>query len=119
MGIERARLVVKTIMPVVDIEAAIDFYGRLGFHVVAFDETYAWVHHAGLEIIHLALVPELDVAANHSACYLHVQDADLWYRTFRDAGVDVGEIADMPWQMREFAVLDPSGNRLRIGHNLE
>ena len=36
-----------------------------------------------------------------------------------NAGVDVGEIADMPWQMREFAVLDPSGNRLRIGHNLE
>ena len=58
MGIERARLAVKTIMPVVDIEAAIDFYGRLGFHVVAFDETYAWVHHAGLEIIHLALEAE-------------------------------------------------------------
>ncbi|MEO1055866.1 MAG: VOC family protein [Actinomycetota bacterium] len=119
MGIENQRLVVKTILPVLDIEAAIEFYGRLGFHVVSYDETYAWVHHAGLEIIHLALVPELDVEANRSACYLHVQDADHWHRTWREAGVEVGEIGDMPWQMREFAVRDPAQNLLRIGHNLE
>jgi catechol 2,3-dioxygenase-like lactoylglutathione lyase family enzyme len=118
MNAPKDLLVPKTVFPVVDIATAIDFYCTLGFHVVSYDETYAWVQHHGVEILHLALVEDLDVAANASACYLHVQHADDWHSAWREAGVAVGEIADQPWQMREFAIRDPSNNLLRIGHNL-
>jgi uncharacterized glyoxalase superfamily protein PhnB len=35
-----------------------------------------------------------------------------------ELGYVVGEIAEQPWGMREFALTDPSGNRLRFGRGV-
>lgn len=55
---------------------------------------------------------------NAASCYLHVTNADSWHAALMDAGVGTGPITDQPWGMREFAVVDPSGNLIRIGQNL-
>ena len=51
-------------------------------------------------------------------------DADALYREFAALGLpaegspSLSEPADEPWGMREFALKDPAGNLVRIGHEL-
>ena len=108
----------KIVFPVVDVESAAAFYERLGFEVERFDDGYAWVRHAGEEVLHLQLVTDLDPTSNHAAGYFHVADADSWHEAWSAAGADPEPVADQPWGMREFRLVDPSGNLLRVGQNL-
>lgn len=112
-----AHVHVQPILPVAGMDEAIDFYRRLGFDVSAYDAGYAWVSHRGHEILHLRLVEDLDPAMNAASCYLHVDDADAVHVAWTAAGATAEPLADQPWGMREFAVTDPSGNRLRVGHH--
>ncbi len=111
------RIVTKIIFPVREMGPAVDHYRAIGFEVEAYDDTYAWVRHRGEEILHLALVADLDPERNAAAGYFHVQDPEAWHRVC-SAAVETGELADRPWGMREFAMRDPSGNVLRVGANL-
>lgn len=111
-------IVAKIIFPVHDMDEAIAFYRSLGFDVESYDGSYAWVRHSGHEILHLSLIEELDTGANHSAGYFHVDDADAWHARWSGSSAEIGDPADRPWQMREFALRDPSNNLLRVGHNL-
>jgi catechol 2,3-dioxygenase-like lactoylglutathione lyase family enzyme len=104
------------IFPVAVMNEACIFYRGLGFRVESFDDGYAWVRYAGTEILHLRLVPDLDPATNRSAAYFHVGDADRWHSEWSAAAVAVGDIVDTPWGMREFLLIDPAGNLLRVGH---
>jgi uncharacterized glyoxalase superfamily protein PhnB len=110
-------IVTKAIFPIVDMGEALDFYSTLGFSVESFDAGYAVVLHEHVEILHLRLVGGLDPAANPAAAYLHVADADAWHDRWAE-DVAVAEVADTPWGMREFSLTDPSGNLIRVGHNL-
>jgi catechol 2,3-dioxygenase-like lactoylglutathione lyase family enzyme len=112
------RIVAKSIFPVGDMAEAAAFYRGLGFEVEAFDDGYAWVRHDDEEILHLRLVPELDSASNKSAGYFHVADADSWHTAWAEGEVALSDIEDRPWGMREFSFSDPSGNLIRVGHNL-
>jgi uncharacterized glyoxalase superfamily protein PhnB len=115
-GHDHDHVAVQPIFPVAAIEPAIAFYRRLGFEVVQYDEDYAWVTWEGHEIVHLRHVPDLEVAANAASCYVHVEDVDGWHARWSTAsGVEVAELADQPWGMREFSVTDPSGNLVRVG----
>ena len=111
------RAIHKPILPVRDLGEAADFYRRLGFTVTRHDDGYAWVLHAGDELLHLRLVPDVRPETNAASCYLHVQDADAWHAQWARAGVTMDPVADQPWGMREFAVIDPSGNLVRVGRN--
>ena len=111
------RIVTKIIFPVREMGPAISFYEAVGFEVEAFDESYAWVRHRGEEILHLALVTDLDSTRNAAAGYFHVQDPEAWHRAC-SAAVETGELLDRPWGMREFELRDPSRNLLRVGANL-
>ena len=113
------RIVAKIIFPVTDLDEAGAFYRSLGFEVDYFDDGYAWVTHRGEEILHLALSPDVDREANRAAGYFHVQDAAGRHAAWSSSGVEVGPIQDHPWRMREFLLRDSSGNRLRVGQNLE
>lgn len=111
------RPTVNPILPTSDIDASIDFYRELGFEVVSYDSGYAWVRSCSWEYLHLRRVDELDPAANEASAYVHVADPDAWRTAFVTAApsVAVGDVADMPWGMREFALTDPSGNLIRFG----
>ena len=52
-------------------------------------------------------------AASSSMAYCHMQGVDEYYEACCARGANVTTpIADRPWGMRDFRVLDPSGNRL-------
>lgn len=106
------------ILPVTSVAETTTFYRRLGLDVTLFDEGYAWVTRDGHEILHLRKVDDLKPAQNHSSAYFHVANADRLHAAWTAAGITIGELADMPWRMREFSLVDPSGNLLRVGHDL-
>jgi uncharacterized glyoxalase superfamily protein PhnB len=54
-----------------------------------------------------------------SAC-VYVEDADALYQELRSKGANVqSEPISRPWGLREFAVLDPEGNRLTFAQTFE
>ena len=115
----RRRPTIHPILPVIDLEVAMEFYERLGFTASAYDDGYAWITHEGWEWLHLRRVDS--VTGNHAGAYLHVDDADAW----RDAmlassggAIPLDEPTDMPWDKREFSFTDPAGNLVRIGASL-
>ncbi|MDQ4070240.1 MAG: VOC family protein [Actinomycetota bacterium] len=102
-----------------DITETAGFYRRLGFDVVGlyeeFGPAYLLVRRDDVEL-HFVHSPEVDPAESHGGCYLRLADAQAVYDEW--APLDLPEIhapRDTPWGMREFFLVDPSGNLVRIG----
>jgi catechol 2,3-dioxygenase-like lactoylglutathione lyase family enzyme len=106
------------IFATVNMDASRRFYEAAGFEVDAYDDGYAFVLRGGREVLHLARSEIVEPGRNAAACYINTPEADAWHVAWSVADLPVGEIADRPWGMREFEVIDPSGNLLRIGRNL-
>ncbi len=102
------------------------FYQRLGFsgEILGDDGGYAILTRGSLEL-HFFAHPELIPAESCAGCYLRLADVAALYQDFQKAGLPnegiprITEPEDKPWGMREFAVLDPNGNLLRIGQELD
>jgi len=105
-------------LPVQAMPEAIDFYTAAGFDVQSYDASFAFVHYEDRSVFDLGLEEGMDTVANRAGCYLVVDDVDGWHRRLSELGYVVGEIAEQPWGMREFALTDPSGNRLRFGRGV-
>jgi len=111
------------ILPCRDLDETLAFYGGLGFSI-DFEEDepapYAIVSFAEAEI-HFSGA----AAPRVGAAYLRVESADAVHRAWSQLGLpaagtpSVGEIADREWGMREFELVDPSGNRLRVGNPID
>lgn len=113
------------ILPSRSISATVDFYKALGFQGGAHeaDSAYAILRRGAIEIhffSHADLVP----ADSWAGCYLRVQDVDSIYLAFASAALPrlgiprMDRLENKPWGLREFAVVDPDGNLLRIGQLL-
>ena len=113
-------------LPSRSVEATLEFYRKLGFDgkIWGAPYQYAILTRGTLEIhffTHSTLLPE----ESSVGCYLRVADVDGLHRAFAAAqlpGKGVPRMdapEDKPWGMREFAVVDPDGNLLRIGRRLE
>jgi uncharacterized glyoxalase superfamily protein PhnB len=109
-------------LPVVDMTVSVSFYERAGFGVrVYVDENgaggdgFAFVDFEGQSVFDLDAAPDMDPKANRAGCYLITNDSDAWHERMAAERLQVTPIADQPWGMREFALTDPSGNRVRIG----
>jgi catechol 2,3-dioxygenase-like lactoylglutathione lyase family enzyme len=107
------------ILPMRDARATTAFYERLGFRL-QFDASaagkYAFARRGDVEI-HFFAHPEVDPKSNDAGCYVRVEDADALHAEFLAAAIEgLAAIGDKPWGMREFHIIDPSGNLLRIGH---
>jgi len=115
------------ILPSRDLDETRGFYEAIGFR--------PWFRGRGVNanyeilslghlVVHFFLERGLDPAANDSGCYLRVTDVDLFHENCSVLGLPSAGIPrmnpprDEPWGMREFTVVDPSGNLLRIGHDL-
>jgi catechol 2,3-dioxygenase-like lactoylglutathione lyase family enzyme len=103
-----------------------EFYRRLGFKVIAHDDdedTYLIATRGTIEL-HFFSHREVDPCESYAICYIRVQDADALHAEFSRlalpaAGIPrLTAIEDKPWGLREFAVVDPNGSLLRIGHVL-
>jgi catechol 2,3-dioxygenase-like lactoylglutathione lyase family enzyme len=109
------------ILPSRSLNDTLTFYRRLGFdgEIHAFGN-YAILRRGTVEL-HFFTHRELRPAESHAGCYIRVSDVEGIYRAFAAAQLPRSRIPrqdvleDKPWGMREFAVVDPDGNLIRIG----
>lgn len=110
------------ILPCRSVNATVAFYRRLGFEGSphAFNSDYAILRRGAVEL-HFFTHKDLLPAESSAGCYIRVLDVESIYRSFSSSqlphtGIPRMEaLEDKPWGLREFAVVDPDGNLLRIG----
>jgi catechol 2,3-dioxygenase-like lactoylglutathione lyase family enzyme len=120
------------LLPCHSIDAMLDFYRALGFEVTyqqAKPNLYAVVQRGGIEL-HFFTMKGYDPAGSYSSCYVRVTDVDGLYQAFIDglrgrygrvpsAGIPRVIPLKNKTGRREFIVVDPGGNWIRIGQPLE
>ena len=112
------------ILPARDLEQTRAFYERLGFTAAGWwPDTfggYAILVRDDLTM-HFFSHAELSPKDNYGQCYWRVVDPDGLYSELSRADLSawpsarVVPIEDKPWDTREFALLDPNSNLIRIG----
>lgn len=113
------------ILPSRSLSDTLRFYRRLGFEgkILGEGDSYAILRRESVEI-HFFAYKELVPAESHAGCYIRVADAEGISRAFASAmlprlGIPRQDaLEDKPWGLREFAIVDPDGNLLRIGQLL-
>lgn len=104
------------IFRVKDARKSAEWYARLGFELEGVHQfepnfpLYAFLRRGSIA---LHLSEHKGDATPNTLVYFYVNDVDLIAREF---GVVVEE---QPWNMREIALIDPDGNRIRIGERME
>ena len=110
------------ILPSRSVSDTVAFYKRLGFEGGAheFDSGYAILRRGAVELhffTHTDLVP----TESSAGCYIRVMDVQSFYGAcslsrLPSKGIPRMEaLENKPWGLREFAVVDPDGNLIRIG----
>ena len=116
------------ILPSRDLRETLDFYLRLGFEnrgAPPEEWDYLILGRGGIEL-HFIGDPNVDPLKTAASCFLHVADADALHGEWQRAGIPRDETTgsrlepplDTDYGMREFAVVDPSGNLVRAGSPL-
>lgn len=112
------------ILPSRDLRETLAFYERLGFENRG-AEPEAWdyliIGRGGIEL-HFIAQPDVDPLTTAASCYLFVPDAAALHEEWHEqvepdaaTGSRVVEPVDTEYGMREFAVVDRSGNLIRVG----
>jgi catechol 2,3-dioxygenase-like lactoylglutathione lyase family enzyme len=102
------------ILPAQDLDVTESFYKQLGFISQGRWDGYMILRRDGIEL-HFWQCADRTIAEN-SSCYIRTPDADALFKAFgTPSGGKVMPPENRAWGMREFYVMDPSGNLLRIG----
>ena len=113
-------------LPSRSVSNTVAFYKRLGFEggVHEFNNSYAILCRGAVEL-HFFTYEELVPAESSAGCYIRVLDVEKIYREclsiqLPKLGIPRMEpLENKPWGLREFAIIDPDGNLLRIGQIIE
>ena len=116
------------ILPSRDLQETLAFYERLGFEnrgTPPEEWNYMILGRGGIEL-HFIAAPSTDSLTSAASCYLFVPDADQlhgeWQEVVAASEPDTGSRLEAPintdYGMREFVVVDQSGNRVRVGSAL-
>ena len=112
---------VAPVLPVLDLDAALERYRRLGFVVEPYTggERYGFVERDSVSL-HLTEWAEHDPGRTAAQVYLYVSDADAVHAEWAASGVEgrLTEPSDRAYGLREFAYVDPDGNLHRVGSRL-
>ena len=111
---------VSPVIPVRDLNAALERYRRLGFSTELEEgPRYGFAERDGISL-HVIEWSDHDPARTGAHVYLYVSDADALHADWSNAGVDgeLGELMDTPYGLREFAFRDSEGTLLRVGSPL-
>jgi catechol 2,3-dioxygenase-like lactoylglutathione lyase family enzyme len=116
------------ILPSRDLHETLEFFVRLGFENRGAppEEWNYLIIGRGTIDLHFIADPTVDPFTTGGSCYLYVADADALHDDWQRVGVETddttGSRLDLPmdtdYGMREFALVDPSGNLLRVGSPL-
>ncbi|MGW4124089.1 bleomycin resistance protein [Nocardia sp. NPDC004711] len=112
---------VAPVIPVLDLDAALARYRRLGFSVHAYegDARYGFADR-GRVSLHLTEWDEHDSIRTAAAVYLYVSDADALHAEWAAADPP-GRLTtpvDTDYGLREFGYVDPDGTLHRVGSPL-
>jgi catechol 2,3-dioxygenase-like lactoylglutathione lyase family enzyme len=115
------------ILPSRDLRETLAFYERLGFEnrgAPPEEWDYLIVGRGGIEL-HFYADPDVDPLTTAASCFAFVADADALHAEWAQVvepdpptGSRVVAPVDTDYGMREFAVVDRSGNLLRVGSPL-
>ena len=117
---------VAPILPSRDLAATAEFYSGLGFAELGrWPKEYLIVMRGEIGL-HFFFSPDIDPWSSIAGCYLYAADADSLFAELSRLGLPAegiprlhGAPEDTDYGMREFAVVDPDGNLLRIGSSTE
>jgi catechol 2,3-dioxygenase-like lactoylglutathione lyase family enzyme len=107
-------------LPVRDISASADFYGRLGFRVEKKSDEWGWALLA-LGDCHLMIDQSINLhrdVPRQGVLYLYPEDIAAFHEEVRRNGLAVPDLEMTFYGMTEFRIDDPDGNRLWIGQNV-
>jgi catechol 2,3-dioxygenase-like lactoylglutathione lyase family enzyme len=113
------------IMPSKDLDVTLAFYERLGFEnagAAPSEWNYLIIRRGGVQV-HFYGDAEVDPLTTSASCYVFTDDADGLYAEWNSIGVPTDPATgsrlvapvDTDYGMREFALVDPSGNLVRVG----
>jgi hypothetical protein len=112
---------VAPVIPVRDLDAALERYRRLGFAVHAYGHGtgYGFADRDDVSI-HISAWDEHDPLRTASVVYLYVSDVDAVRAEWAASGVEgrLGEVSETDYDMREFAFVDADGTLHRVGTRL-
>jgi catechol 2,3-dioxygenase-like lactoylglutathione lyase family enzyme len=117
------------VLPSKDLEETLAFYSRLGFDLRGAPiERYRYliIGRGSIEL-HFHDAPDVDPLTTDAGCYIRVRNADVLHREWDQIGVPTDSATgsrlssptDTDYGLREFALVDKSGNLLRIGSPLD
>lgn len=110
---------VAPVVPVLDLDAALERYRRLGFTVRSYDgdDRYGFVDRGAVSL-HLSESDQHDPERTATVVYLYVSDADAVHAEWTAAGVDGHFRAgfDTAYGLREFGFVDPAARCTGSGH---
>ncbi len=113
---------VSPIVPVRNLDIALDRYRRLGFDARGYEgpERYGFADRGSVSI-HLNEWDEHDPLRTAASVYLYVSDADALYAEWarQDLEGRLIEPHDTPYGLREFVYVDPDGTAHRVGSPLD
>ncbi|HEY4341747.1 MAG TPA: glyoxalase superfamily protein [Steroidobacteraceae bacterium] len=103
-------------LPVCDVEQALTFYiDQLGF-------TLGWrwgdpLTHANVcrDLIAVDLIASPAGRTGTAMAYIQIRGVDAYFAELKGRNVELSELADRSYGMRDFEVVDPFGNRLAFG----
>lgn len=106
-------------LPVSNLDTSIAFYQQLGFRVEQRRDDWGW---AMLRAGECALMLDRSIntqprAPRQSVIYLYLDDLLAFHRLLKGNGIDVPDPDVTFYDMREFRLEDPDGNRLWIGQD--
>jgi hypothetical protein len=118
------------LLPCVSMKETLEFYQNIGSQITYQQKApnnYIGLKLKGVEL-HFFGMKQIKPDANFSSCYLVVDNIDVFYNLCRDGlkklygkvpmkGIPrINQIKDMPtYGVRQFIIVDPSGNYLRVG----
>jgi catechol 2,3-dioxygenase-like lactoylglutathione lyase family enzyme len=105
-------------LPVSDVEKALTFY----IDLLGFSLGWKWgdpLTHANVcrDSIALDLIATSPGRRGPALAYIRLSSVDAYFAELTARGVEVGELADRTYGMRDFEVVDPWGNRLAFGES--
>lgn len=112
------------ILPSRDLRETLAFYEALGFEnrgAPPEEWSYLILGRGGIDL-HFISQPDVDPLTTAASCYLYVDDAADLHATWSEivvpdaaTGSRVTPLEHRDYGMAEFAVVDPSGNLVRVG----
>ena len=110
---------VVAMLPVKHVPASVAWYEHLGFSVLDRNDQWGW---AMLSFGDCRLMLDQSInlhpdAPRMSVLYLYPDDIVAYHALVRGNGVDIPELETTFYDMVEFRVDDPDGNRLWIGQS--